>query len=282
MYTRFVIAALVSLTTLLASPCNAADTSPGASKSPLVFGVVPQQAADKLGLLWNPFLTHLSEKTGRTIKFESAPDIESFDKRTANGDFDLVYMNPMYYTVVHQSVGYQVFAKEKDTVLKGIVVVQKNSPYQKLADLAGKTVVFPSTNAFAAAMLPQLVFKTSGINITPIYVGSHEGVYNNVARGLHVAGGGVVKTLAQADSGVRNELRVLWTSDSYTPHPFAAHPRVEPALVAQLANLMLGLDQDARGKKILRELRFRGFVAAQDLEYEKLKLLSKQLLGKQE
>ena len=275
MHTRFIIIAFASFIGLVSPLCNA-DTPASASKNVLVFGVVPQQAADKLALVWSPFLEYLSEKTGRIFKFESAPDIESFDKRTINGDFDLAYMNPMFYTQVHQSVGYQVFAKEKDTLLKGIVVVQKNSPYQKLEELVGKTIAFPGPNSFASTLLPLIEFKSQGINVTPIYLGSHEGVYNDVARGLYAAGGGVAKTLAQTDSGVRDELRVLWSSDSYTPHPFASHPRVDHALVEHVAKIMIDLDQSEQGKKLLRELRFRGFVAAQNLEYEKLELLNKQ------
>ena len=273
MSVRFLLAAFINLAALLSVPCHA-DT-PARSKNVLVFGVVPQQAPEKLAQAWDPFLKYLGEKTQRTIKFESAPDIESFDQRTANGDFDLVYMNPMYYTRLHQSVGYQVFAKEKDTVLKGIVVVQKNSPYQKLEDLAGKTIAFPGPISFAATVLPLLQFKNPGVNITPLYIGSHEGVYNNVARGLHVAGGGVAKTLAQADRSIRDELRILWSSDSYTPHPFASHPRVDQGLVEQMAKIMFDLDQNERGKNLLKEMRFRGFVSAQNQEYEKLHLLSK-------
>lgn len=275
MSTRCKLAAVASLI-LLFSTAGTAGTPANAPNHTLVFGVVPQQPAEKLAQVWNPFLKYLGEKTGRSIKFESAPNIDAFNKRTANGDFDLVYMNPLYYTVVHQSVGYQVFAKEKDILLKGILVVRKNSPYQKLADLAGITIAFPDAKAFAATLLPLHEFKTQGINITPIYIGSHEGVYNNVARGLHVAGGGVAKTLAQTDSIVRDELRVLWSSDSYTSHPFAHHPRVDPAVIEQMAKIMFNLDQDEHGKRLLKELRFRGFIAAQDQDYEKLNLLSQQ------
>lgn len=271
---RHMIAAGIALIIQALSPCNA-DTKADSSRNALVFGIVPQQAANKLAQMWNPLLAYLSEKTGRTFIFESAPDIDAFNKRIANGDFDLVYMNPLLYIEVHQSIGYEVFAKEKDTLLKGIVVVQKDSPYQKLEDLADKTIAFPSPNSFASALLPLIEFKSREINITPIYVGSHEGVYNDVARGLYVAGGGVAKSLAQTDSLIHDELRVLWSSESYAPHPVAFHPRVDRALVEQLSKIMFELDQSETGKKLLKDLRFRGFVAAQNMEYEKLKLLKK-------
>ena len=109
---RFMMFVFASLIGLVSPLCNA-DPPANSAKNVLVFGVVPQQAAAKLALAWNPFLEYLSEKTGRIIKFESAPDIESFDKRVMNGDFDLAYMNPMFYAQVNQSVGYQRSPKKK-------------------------------------------------------------------------------------------------------------------------------------------------------------------------
>lgn len=254
------------------SPASAED----ASQNDLVLGVVPQRSATVLAAEWAPFLDYLSKQVGRTVKFASAPDIAAFDRRTAAGEFDLVYMNPMYYTVVHDTVGYQVFAKEKDTLLKALIVVHKNSPYRKLEDLVGQWVDFPGPIAFAATLLPLAEFKKLGVHVTPTYAGSHEGVYNDIARGLYAAGGGVERTLGQTDQNVRDELRILWSSDSYTPHPFAAHPRVDRSTVEQIQKAMVGLGQDVRGKALLKDLRFNGFVAASNHEYNNIKALADQ------
>ena len=48
------------------------------------------------------------------------------------------------------------------------------------------------------------------------------------------------------DAAVRKDLRVLWQTQGYTPHAFAAHPRVPAAAVAALAEAMLeDADEDA-------------------------------------
>lgn len=268
----FVRLAMVLASLALGNAAYAEDTA----QKDLVMGVVPQRAASVLAAEWAPFLEYLSAQTGRKIRFESAPDIATFDRRTSAGEFDLVYMSPMFYTVVHESVGYQVFAKEKDMLLKALIVVHKNSPYQKLEDLSGQWVDFPGPIAFAATLLPLAEFRKVGIRVFPAFAGSHEGVYNDVARGLYVAGGGVEKTLTQADSSVRDQLRVLWTSDTYTPHPFVAHPRVDHETVAKIQKAMLAMGQEGSSKAMLKALRFNGFVAASDSEYEKIKALADQ------
>jgi len=270
-------AVLVRVALVLAGlALGGAANAENAPQPDLIMGVVPQRSASVLAVEWAPFMEYLSAQTGRKIRFESAPDIPTFDRRTSAGEFDLVYMSPMFYTVVHESVGYQVFAKEKDMLLKALIVVQKNSPYQKLEDLSGQWVDFPGPIAFAATLLPLAEFKKIGVRVFPAFAGSHEGVYNDVARGLYIAGGGVEKTLGQVDSNVRDQLRILWTSDTYTPHPFAAHPRVDRETVAKIQKAMLEMAQDARGKSMLRDLRFKGFVEASDSEYEKIKALADQ------
>lgn len=274
MFKRVFVAGLSLALSMVTSATIATEQAPSA-KDTIVFGVVPQQAVDKLIAAWSPLLNYLSDATGKTFKFDSSTEIEMFDQRIQNGEFDIVYMNPALYPVVHESTGYQAIAKEKDTQLKGLIVVQKDSPINSLAELAGKPMVFPGPIAFAATVLPLAELAKLKIKVTPVFAGSHDSVYNDVARGLYQAGGGVEKTLSQVDKTVRDNLRVLWTSENYTPHPIAIHPRIDPALRAQIQKAMVDLEQSPKGAEILKKLRFKGFVAAADEDYAKLKLLTR-------
>lgn len=274
MVTRAFVAGLSLALSMFTSAATAVEQTPSA-KDTIVFGVVPQQAMDKMIAAWTPLLTYLSESTGKKFKFDSSTEIEMFDQRIHNGEFDIVYMNPALYPLVHESAGYQAIAKEKDTMLKGLIVVHKDSTITSLADLAGKPMVFPGPIAFAATVLPLAELAKLNIKVTPIFAGSHDGVYNDVARGLYLAGGGVEKTLSQVDKTARDNLRVLRASDSYTPHPIAIHPRIDHAVVEQIQKAMVEMEQNPRGKEILKKLRFKGFTVAADAEYSKLKLLTK-------
>lgn len=242
------------------------------------FGIVPQQSATELARTWAPVLNALQAKTGLNLRLATAPDIPTFEQRLLAGEYDFAYMNPYHYTVFHQRRGYAVFAKEKDRLLKGIVVVRQDAPYRDLTELKDQTLVFPAPAAFAATVLVRAALTQQGIAITPKFVASHDSVYLNVAQGLYPAGGGVTRTFENLDPTLRDRLRILWTTQGYTPHAIAAHPRVPAAVVDRLRDAMLGLEGDPAGKAALDGIGFKGIAAAQDADYTDVRALHIELL----
>jgi phosphonate transport system substrate-binding protein len=244
----------------------------------LTLGIVPQQSASRLAEDWGPLVTELSRRSGVPLVFRTAPSIPVFEERLAKGEYDLAYMNPYHYVVFHKSTGYQAFAKEQDRRLKGILVVRKDSSYQKPADLAGKTVVFPAPAAFAASILPQAEFGRLKIPIDAKFVASHDSVYRAVSSGLQEAGGGIQRTLEASPPEVRDALRVLTETPAYTPHAFAAHPRVPATTVAKVLAAMVSLASDEAGQRLLVPIAFKGVVGAQDKEWSDIRALDIDLL----
>lgn len=240
--------------------------SPISAKQQLKFGIVPQSSGSKLAQLWTPILIYLQEKTGYELEFATARNIPTFEKRLEDGKYDIAYMNPYHYTQVNAVAGYQAFAKAKEKRLKGIIVVQKDSNYRELKDLAGLEMAFPS-NAFAANQVPRAYFNQLGISIIPKYVASHDSVYRNVAKGRYPAGGGVMRTFNNTTKESRDNLRILWTSEGYTPHAFAAHPRVNSEAVQRLQQAMLDMDRDPVGQKLLKSIRLKGIESGNDKDW---------------
>lgn len=231
------------------------------------FGVVPQQSASELAKAWIPLLNVLSARAGFGLRFATAPDIPTFEKRLTAGEYDFAYMNPYHYTVFSQKPGYRAFAREQGRRLRGMVVVRKEASLRTLADLAHREVAFPAPASFAATVLVRAELERQGIAITPRFVGSHESVYLNVVRGVHVAGGGIPRTLQAMEPAVRDDLRVLWSTKDYTPHALAAYPRVPAAAVAALLAAMEGAAADAPGKAALQGVGFNGIEAAKDADW---------------
>jgi phosphonate transport system substrate-binding protein len=249
-----------------------------AAQKPLEFGIVPQQSASRLAEDWGPVLAEISKRSGVALVFRTAPSIPGFEERLGKGDYDLAYMNPYHYVVFHKASGYRAFAREQDRKIKGILVVKKNSPYRKPADLAGKTVVFPAPAAFAASILPQAEFGRLKIPIEAKFVASHDSVYRAVASGLQEAGGGIQRTFEAAPVEVRDALRVLSETPAYTPHAFAAHPRVPQEILAKVLAAMASLSADETGQRLLAPLAFKGIAAAQDKEWNDIRALDINLL----
>jgi len=234
----------------------------------LEFGIVPQQSAVKLLKAWGPLIKYLSTKTGRPIRFATAPTIGEFEKRCAAGEYDIAYMNPYHYVRFSKDPGYRVLAHQSHKQLTGIFVVRKDSDLSSLTDLEGATLHFPSPNAFAATLLTQAMLKRNGIRFTPHYAGSHDSVYLNVARGLAESGGGVVRTFQVQPDVLRAQLRILAKTKGYTPHAFAVHPRVDKKLAASITRALLGLPPELR-----KNLKFKPLKAAVDADYDDVRAL---------
>ncbi len=237
------------------------------------FGVVPQQNGSKLSKLWTPILQYLEEKTNYKFQFATARNIPTYEKRLAKGKYDFAYMNPYHYVQFQQVAGYDAFAKAKKKRLKGILVVQKDSPYQTIEDLNDVQMAFPS-NAFAANLVPRAIMSRADIGFDPKYVASHDSVYRNVSKGRYPAGGGVMRTYRNTSPEYRNQLRILWTSDGYTPHAFAAHPRVPKNVVEDVQRAMLQMDMDPRGKALLKSIRLKGIESGEDYEWDDVRALN--------
>lgn len=246
----------------------------------LSFGVVPQQPPSRLVAIWGPMLEEVSKISGIALRFETAGSIPEFERRVAEGRYDIAYMNPYHFTIFNTSPGYRAMVRAKDRSIRGLLVVRKDSQFKDLRDLAGKQLAFPSPAAFAATLLVQSHLNQANIEYHAKYVNSHDSVYLGVAKGLYPAGGGIERTLHSATPELREQLRILWTSQSYTPHAIAAHPRVPEAQVERVKNALVKLGSAPAGPDILNKLSLKGWEAAQDQEWDNVRQLNIRLLVK--
>lgn len=237
------------------------------------FGVVPQQSATTLAENWVPIFQYISAKTGLKIRFRTARDIPTFESRVAAGEYDFAYMNPFHYVTYHANPGYQAFANQSHKKIRGIMVKAKDSSIDSLSDLSGETLAFPSPAAFAASLLPRGELNREGIPITPKYVGSHDSVYRSVAKGLFPAGGGIERTFNTLRPEIRGQLEIWWTSEGYTPHSFAAHPRISRQVVNQVAAAMIAMEQDPEGIALLARIKFKGIQRAVNVDWDDVRRL---------
>ena len=241
---------------------------------PYRFGVSPQKSATQLAAAWSPFLKYLSEHSGVPLIFSTAPDSASFSSRLKAGEFDFCFVNPQQYLILHDSPGYEAFAREKDRLLQGLLLTHKDSGVHSLEELDGKELAFPSPTSFAASVLPQAELRKANINFTPRYVGSHASVYLNVAKQLVVAGGGITRSLELAPPEVRGELKILLKTAGYTPHAIASHPRIDEQTRSKLRAAISKLENDPGSAHILQSIGFKGIQPAQDSDWDGLRELA--------
>lgn len=235
-------------------------------------GVVPQFDIKTLYRIWNPILDQLEQRTGHQFSLRGSPDIPAFEQSFANREFDFAYMNPYHYTIAGH---YQPIAKDHGRKLYGLLVVKAESEITELSQLQGKTLAFPAPNALGASLMIRAELERKyGIQFEPKYVNTHSSVYLNVVLGLVPAGGGVQKTFNQQKPEVRDQLRVLLQTDPVEPHPFTARKDLDPALVAQVQQVLLEMGQNPEHQALLARVPFKQIGIAVDADYESIRQLN--------
>lgn len=213
--------------------------------------VVPQFTPVDIGLRWSPVLAYLEREAGVSLQLRVMDRIPKFEADFLAGIPDFVFLNPWHAVMAMKAHGYVPLIRGDDP-LNGILVVDRDGPIKRLADLNGKTLAFPSPNAFGASLyMRALLTEKEKLAFTPTYVGTHQNVYRHVLLGEAAAGGGVTATLGKEAAAMQSRLAVLYTTPGVAAHPLAAHPRVPAAVRAKLVAALLKLDRDPAGRALL-------------------------------
>ena len=215
------------------------------------FEVVPQLTAAKIYSTWSPVLQRVGQDADLCFELRVSPTIPEFEQKLLKGEPLFVFMNPYHAVLAYQKQKYQPLLADNEDLLTGILVVRADSPIKSIDELKGKPVSFPAPNAFAASLLIRSELAKKKIDITPVFVKTHNNVYRSVIGKDAIAGGGVNNTLNNEATEVQQQLRVLYETPAYTPHPIATHPSVPAAVREHFLKAMVKLTQDEEGRKLL-------------------------------
>ena len=251
--------AFVTLLTIYANQAIAEDV--------YTFGIVPQSTASQTAKDWTPIIRYLEERTGKKFRLATTRTAPLFSQRLAQDKYDFVYMSPTDY-VKYQGVDrYSAIARARNLKLKAIIVVRNDSAIEKLDELQGKELAVPA-NAFVSDLLTRALLRENGIAMNIAPMAANDSVYGAVAQGRYTAGSGVTRTLNTTVPEYREQLRVLWTSDGYTPQAFAAHARVPKEVVQVVQEALIDMNQDPIAKKFLKPIAPEGLDYARDIDWD--------------
>lgn len=244
---------------------------PLASAETYTIGVVPQFEARRLHATWRPLLDALSERTGHRFEMLGNASIPEFEAAFQRGEFDFIYANPWHAVIANETQGYVPIIRDGARGLTGILVVGRDSEIERVEQLEGREIAFPSPNALGASLLMRAdLSRLFGIDFTPVYVDTHSSVYLNVLFGTTAAGGGVRRTLNEQPERVAGQLRVLYETRPMPPHPISAHPRVPNAVRDGIQQALIELGAAEATSALFADIPMRQPVATEVEEYQVL------------
>jgi phosphonate transport system substrate-binding protein len=213
--------------------------------STLVFTYTPVEDAAVYETAFKPFLDYLGKCTSKRIVYfpvqSNAAEIEAMRAgRLHVGGFST---GPTGYAVnLAGAIPFAIKGTEKE--LQGynlIMIVKKDSPYQKIADLKGKKVAHTSPSSNSGHLAPQVLFPPQGLvpdkDYKVLFSGGHGQTVKGVEAGDYDAGpvaSDVFNRMASRGEIKADDFRIIYKSELFPTSSFAYAHDLAPDFAKQL------------------------------------------------
>lgn len=237
-----------------------ADAKKLKNPSTIVFTYTPVEDPAVYENIFKPFTTSLAQCTAKKVVFyqvqSNAAEIEAMRSgRLHVGGFST---GPTAFAVnLAGAVPFAVKGTEKE--YQGyhlIVVVKKDSPFQKLTDLKGKKLAHTAPSSNSGHMAPLALFPKEGL--TPdkdykiIFSGKHDQSVMGVLSGDYDAGAvasDVYKRMIDRGQIKESDFRIIYSSAKFPTSSFAIAHDLEPALSKKILDCFYSYRFPAEMKK---------------------------------
>jgi len=244
---------------------------------------------------FEPLRAWLEKRLGRKVEMSHVNTFD-FVERAQRGEFDILQSNGYIYVTVKEKMGAILLAREvkrdtgKDT--GGLIVVRADSPVRRIADLAGKKMVFGPVLSPGGYLAQYYTLLEAGFDPEKRFSGysflpgawQHEKVVYSVLFGAADAGAVKVGDLErmEAEGKVRaSEFRVVASSEPVPNCTVYALPTVDRKSAEAFREALLSLSENdfvaVNGERlnVLHRDGVKGYVSADDGEYDVLRRMAK-------
>ena len=183
------------------------------------------------------------------------------------------YMESAYPTYVINSVhgaGKLLLRRWKSGMAEyySVIFTSRNSGIKRLEDLKGKTIIFEDADSTSGYLMPKLFLQRRGFKLTEkgrfdpnssatdvgyTFARSQDRLVEAVLTQQSAAGAFSNDDYAALDDKKKNEVAELALTDRLPRHLVSVRSDLAPAMVASLEKILLSMDDDVEGRKILQK-----------------------------
>lgn len=231
-----------------------------------------------------PFLSYLGEATGYQFKLHFTPKNSSTVAELGKNITQFAAMGANGY--LRARMKYDAKAIVRGLNLDGkaeyqsVFVVRPGSGISSVSDIKGRSLAFGSENSTQGHLIPRILLTENDISLNDLrsyeYTGSHQNCAEAVVSGkFDVCGMQDKLGKSLASQGM---VKILYTSHYYPSSGIVVNKTVPDEVVARVRQALVDFDPQGKHSKNLynwdRTEMARGFVAANDVDYENLRFWS--------
>lgn len=272
---RISVAVFVVALLLILEPNTDAQVEQTVSIKTLTLGVIYQAAPEPVAERFRPFVEYTGRKLAPTGEIKStvvvaanaAQLMQLLEQRRV--DFYLESPFPTY--LINRSGTAKLLLRRWKSGMaeyRGLLFTNKASRITRLEDLRGKMIAFEDAGSTSGYFLPKLLLfekgfpvaekpgieaKVSAREIGYVFAGTEKNAVKLVLQEKVAAGAISNDDYGSLDETNKASLSILVESGSLPRHLVSVRRNLSEAVVKRLKEILLNMDQDDEGHKILRQ-----------------------------
>lgn len=283
---RYFLVCLLCLVFLTA--CNKPGTSENFSPKEtgqygktLLIGLIPEQNIFKQIERYEPLARYLSGKTGADIQIKILPRYGNIISNFMSSNLDGAFFGSFTFSLASARLGLVLLARPEGldgiSTYHGLIFVRKDSHIKNARDMKGKRFAFVDKATTAGYLLPLEYFKENHIYNYKDYfketyfTGTHDDAIYDVLAGkadIGAAKNTVYDRMADSDRRVTDELSILARSPEVPENALAVRKDLDPDLRDKLKTALLTMQDDPRGREVLKDFGAARFIETKESDYE--------------
>ena len=233
------------------------------------FGVFPYLSAVRLESIYAPISVELSQALKVQVNFRTATDFKIFFTKLKNQDYDFALIQPFWYPPAVDKFGYLPLVRVEDPFVS-LIMVLENSPIRAVNDLKGKVIATPPEFVPVVHMAKRALRRANlipGKDVTLKAFKTVDSCFQQIIIGAASACVAPPFAPALIEEKMNIRLRVVVKTRSIPNLSLVVHSRVSAQQRNKIEQAFLTISESEAGTRLLKTLRSRRFIRAQDREY---------------
>lgn len=239
-------------------------------REPLRVAVAAMISPKETFIYYREIIDYIGTKLNRETLLVQRKTYGEVNGLLARNGIDLAFICSGPYVMGSDTAGFSAIATpviHGKPMYQSYLIVHKDSPFQTIEDLRGKTFAFTDPDSNSGSLVPRYWLKQLGTrpedffhSITYTY--SHDNAIMAVAKQLVDAAavdGHYWEYYQQRNSYYSGKTRVIKQSEPFGSPPIVVSNALSPDLKKALASILLHMHEDPDGRRILSGLMIERF-----------------------
>lgn len=254
------------------------------------FAVAPVISPDKSFASYRLFTKYLAARLKTPVQFTHSKTYLEVNEMLRNGSVHFALVCTGAYVMGDREFGMDLVAVPRylgKAEYYSFIIVREESPIREVKDLEGKRIALTDPLSNSGYFYPMFLVRQMGRDperffSQMLFTYSHDSSMQAVLKGI--ADVAAVDSLIfdyelEHNRALGRSLRIIHKSPPFGINPIVASRAVPKGRVEVVKQILLGMDQDAEGRRILDLLRIDDFIEPPQGMYEATKKMILQARG---